>query len=46
MRNMPSLKKKRARVRGLTYEQETNVINYSKCGAHRYLILGLLKIKA
>jgi hypothetical protein len=22
------------------------VINYSKCGAHRYLILGLLKIKA
>lgn len=39
-------KRKRARVRSLTYEQETNVINYSKCGAHRYLILGLLKIKA
>lgn len=32
--------------RSPTFVQETNVINYPKCRAHRYLILRLLKIRS
>lgn len=45
MRNMPRREKESAKERSLTYAQETNVINYPKCGAQRYLIFGLLKNK-